>query len=506
MSVGIVYLVGAGPGDPGLLTLRGRECIAEADVIIHDYLVDGRLLRFARPGAAIVASGKSGDALRRDDRQRAINRRMVDEALVGKIVVRLKGGDPFVFGRGGEEAQALVDAGVPFEVVPGVTSAVAVPAYAGIPLTERGLNSSFTVVTGHEAPETSHPIDWRALAQMETIVVLMGLKDLRGIAARLEQAGKPPATPAACIRSGTRPDQQTVVGTLCDLADRVEQAGLEPPAVIVIGEVVRRRETLCWFERRPLLGRRILVTRAAEQAADFADRLERLGAEAILAPVIDLVPPASFAPLDRALAEIGRYDWVVFSSVHGVEVFFLRLIETGGDVRQLWRAELAAIGPATAAAIARRGIRVAVVPPEFRAESLAESLRPRVDGKRVLFPRAEGARDVLPNALRDAGAEVSDVGTYRAVSVGRLPRRAEELLAAGKIDAVTFTSSSTVRHFRDLLAGDPVRVLGAARVACIGPITAETARGLGLRVDVEAREYTTDGLARALIDYFASHG
>ncbi|MBI2964005.1 MAG: uroporphyrinogen-III C-methyltransferase [Deltaproteobacteria bacterium] len=503
MSVGVVYLVGAGPGDPGLLTLRGRECIAQADVLVHDYLVDGRLLRFARPGATIVASGKSGDAARRDDQQREINRRMVAEALAGKTVVRLKGGDPFVFGRGGEEAQALVDAGVPFEVVPGVSSATAVPAYAGIPLTERGLNSSFTVVTGHEAPVARQPLDWTALARLECIVVLMGLRELGAITARLERAGKPPNTPAACIRGGTRPDQRTVVGTLRDLPARVEQAGLEPPAVIVIGEVVRRRQALGWFERRPLLGRRILVTRAAEQATEFADRLERLGAEAIPAPVIELVAPESFAALDRALAEIASYDWVVFSSAHGVDVFFARLFDTGGDVRQLWRAELAAVGPATAQAITRRGIRVAVVPRSFRAEGLAESLAPRVGGKRVLLPRAEGARDVLPIALRAAGAEVSDVGTYRAGAVGRLPRRAETLLAAGQVDAVTFTSSSTVRHFCELLGADPARRLGAARVACIGPITAATAREFGLRVDVAAREYTIDDLTQALIDYFA---
>jgi len=501
---GVVYLVGAGPGDPGLLTLRGRECIAEADVIIHDYLVDPRLLRFARPQAEIVPSGKSGDASRRDRQQQAIHSRMIAEAQAGKTVVRLKGGDPFVFGRGGEEAQALSEAGIRFEIVPGISSAVAVPAYAGIPLSERGLNSSFTVVTGHEAPGTEHPLDWPALARMDTLVFLMGLRTLPEILERLAQAGKPANTPAACIRSGTRPDQQTLVGTIGDLAGQVKRAGFLPPAILVVGEIVRRRSHVRWYERRPLFGRRIVVTRAAEQAADFVERLERVGAEAIAAPTIEIEPMDATSALDGVLASIDRFDWIVFTSAHGVDVFFARLFASGGDSRRLGRASLAAIGPATADALGRYGLRVDVLPRDFRAEDLAETLAPRVHGKRVLLPRAEGARDVLPKALAGAGAEVVDVATYRARPAAVLPQRVSDLLAQDAVDAITFTSSSTVRYFHALLGDGAPAKTGRASIACIGPITAATARELGWNVQVEARSYTTEGLAAALIDYFSA--
>jgi uroporphyrinogen III methyltransferase / synthase len=504
MNRGRVYLVGAGPGDPGLCTLRGRELIGEADVIVHDDFVDRRLLRFARAGAEIVTFGKRGDALCCDLQQQEVNQRMIREARAGRVVVRLKSGDPFVFGRGSEEAQALSAAGIPYEVVPGVTSAVAVPAYAGIPVTARGLNSSFAIITGHEATGTSHRVDWDALARAETIVVLMGLKELRGVLARLGSAGKAGDTPAACIRGGTGPDQRTVVGSVADLADRVERAGFEPPAVVVVGEVVRLRDSLSWYERRPLLGRRIVITRAAGQALGLAERIERMGAEAIIAPTIELGEPRSYEALDRALARADAYDWVVFTSSHGVEVFFARLAARGGDVRQLWRARLAAIGPGTAAALSRRGLRAEIVPAEFRAEALACALTPHVRGRRVLLPRAEGARSVLPRSLVEAGAEVTDVGTYRAEPPAGLPGRLLRLLEERAIDAVTFTSSSTVRHFEALLGPDAADKLGAASVACIGPITAKTARDLGFRVAIEAREYTIDGLTTALVDYFTA--
>jgi uroporphyrinogen III methyltransferase/synthase len=500
---GIVYLVGAGPGDPGLLTVRGRELIAAADVIIHDYLVDFRLLRSARPDAEIFPSGKSGDASNRDRQQQAINERMIREARAGKMVVRVKGGDPFVFGRGGEEAEALAEAAIPFEIVPGVSSATAVAAYAGIPVTERGLGSSFTVVTGHEAPGTRRPLDWPALARMETLVFLMGLKSLREVLEQLVAAGKAPDIPAACIRSGTRPDQQTLVATLGDLAERVERAGFRPPAIVIVGEIVRRRERLSWYERRPLFGRRILVTRAAERADDLLARLENAGAEAIAAPTIVLESVEDRSAFDRALAELGSFGWIVFTSAHGVEVFFTRLFASGGDTRRLANARLAAIGPATAAALHSWGLRADLVPDEFRAEGLVKKLVTEVKGKRVLLPRAEGARDVLPRELARAGADVVDVATYRAKRVSELPARARDLLAQGAVDAITFTSSSTVRNLHSLLANDAVAKTGRARIAAIGPVTAETARSLGWRVDVEAREYTSEGIAQALIDYFS---
>lgn len=505
MKPGKVYLVGAGPGDPGLLTLRGRECIAEADVILHDDLVDRRVLRFARKDAEIVAMGKHGDVSHRDRQQVEINRRMIAEARGGRFVVRLKGGDPFVFGRGGEEAEALAAAGIAFEVVPGVTSAAAVPAYAGIPLTHRGLNSSFTVVTGHEAPGAASHIDWEALAGMETVVFLMGLKRIEEILPRLVASGKSAATPAACVRSGTRPDQQVIVGTLGDLAEKVKAAGLAPPAVIVVGEVVRLRERLCWFESRPLLGRRIVVTRAEDQAVSFRDRLERLGAEIVEAPTISIAAPASFAAFDGALAGLARFDWVIFTSRNGVELFFARLLGNGGDVRDLGAARLAAIGPATEAALRERGLRVDVVPDDFRAEGLRDALGGQVAGKKVLLARAAGARDVLPRALAEAGAEVTDVATYQAAPTAQLPEAARKALRERRIDAVTFTSSSTVTSFMKLL-GNERDLLGGVRIACIGPITAAAARDLGLEVAIEACEYTTDGLIAALVDYFSGGG
>jgi uroporphyrinogen III methyltransferase/synthase len=502
---GFVYLVGAGPGDPALLTVRGRECLAAADVVIHDYLVDTRLLRHARRQAEIFSSGKSGDASERDRQQQAINERMVAAALAGKVVVRLKGGDPFVFGRGGEEAQALVDAGIRFEIVPGVSSAIAVPAYAGIPVTERGLNSSFTVVTGHEAPTAARPLDWQALARMETLIFLMGLRTLASIALRLREAGMRPDTPAACVRSGTRPDQQTVVGTLADIAEAAARAGFEPPAILVVGEVVKRRTRLAWFEQRPLLGRRIVVTRAAEDGVKLGARLERLGAEAIAAPTIELEDVSPPAALDAALAALETFDWIVFTSAHGVLVFFARLYASGADVRRLGKARLAAIGSATANALADRGLRVDLVPPRFRGEALAEALAPHVGGRRVLLPHAEGAREVLAQMLVQAGADVADVPTYRAKGVASLPGSVTALLRIDAIDAITFTSPSTVRGFHALLEGGAPATRGA-RIACIGPVTADAARALGWSVDVEAREYTVEGLTQALIDYFSGRG
>lgn len=496
---GIVYLVGAGPGDPGLLTLRGRECIAEADVVLHDELVDPRLLRFARRGAEIVHAGKRGDASRRDLQQAEINRRLVAEAGAGRVVVRLKGGDPFVFGRGGEEGEALARAGIPFEIVPGVTSAVAVPAYAGIPVTHRGLNSSFAVVTGHEAPGARGRIDWGALARIDTLVFVMGLRGLGDLLARLVAAGKAPTTPAACIRDGTRPTQRTLVGTVADLAARVGAAGFEPPAVVIVGEVVALRPTLAWFEKRPLLGRTISVTRPREQSAALVERLERLGAEVLEAPAIEIVPEPP-AALDAALDRLADFDWVLFTSANGVEIFFDRLVARGTDVRGLGAAHLAAIGPATAAALRKRGLRADVVAESFRAETLAAALAPRVRGRRVLLARAGGARDVLPKALAAAGANVADVATYRATAVRELPAAVRDALAEGRLDAVTFTSASTLRSFAALLGDGAAASLERTRVACIGPVTAAAARSLGIRVDLEAAEYTASGLVDALLE------
>ena len=502
---GRVFLVGAGPGDPGLLTLRGRECIEAADVVIHDALVDGRLLRFARTGAEVVAMGKRGGVDRRNQQQAAIHERMIREAGAGKIVTRLKGGDPFVFGRGGEEALGLAAAGIPFEVVPGISSAIAVPAYAGIPVTHRGLNSSFAVVTGHEAADATAGLDWAALARIDCLVLLMALRRLREALGRLRENGVTADTPAACIRSGTRPGQEVVIGTVGDLADRVERAGIEPPAVIVVGEVVSLREKIAWFDSRPLLGRRIVVTRPRHQALGFRDRLEGLGAEVLEGPTIEIASPESMDAFDEALSSLATFDWILFTSRNGVEVFFRRLFALGREISDLGTARLGAIGPVTAAALRERGLAVSTVPARYRAEGLIEALAGDVSGKRVLLPRAAGARMTLPEALAAHGAEVVDVPTYQAVRTVKLPPETVSALRAEEVDAVTFTSSSTVLRFRTLLHEAGLS-LGRARIACIGPITAETARDIGWRVDVEAREYTTEGLVDALVDTFSDGG
>lgn len=500
MSGGRVALVGAGPGDPGLLTLRGRECLEEADLVLHDSLVDPRILRLARPGAEVVSVGKRGGAGDRDAEQAAIHERMLAAARAGRVVVRLKGGDPFVFGRGGEEAEVLVEAGIPFEVVPGITSAVAVPAYAGIPVTQRGLASAVVVVTGHEAPGAASSPDWAALARVDTLVVLMARKRLAEVVGKLLGAGRPAAEPAALVHRGTTNAQRVVVATLAELPDEVERAGIGTPSLLVVGEVVRLRERLSWFERRPLLGRRIVVTRPREQSARLVSRLERLGAVTLEAPAIEVEAIDPPAALDAALAELDRYEWIVFTSRNGVRVFLDRLLAVGRDLRALGRASIAVIGRATAEALEERGLRPDLVPAEFVAESLAAELGPRVSGRRVLLPRAERARDVLPRSLRAAGAEVVEVPTYRSVRPRGLPGDVLAALAEGTVDAVTFTSSSTADGFLALLDADGRAALRRTRLVSIGPVTSETLRGHGFPPAIEARRFDVEGLAEALVD------
>lgn len=500
MTIGRVYLVGAGPGDPGLLTLRGAECLAEADLVLHDSLVDPRILRGARPGATIVSVGKRGDANRRNVEQASIHRRMVEAALAGKVVVRLKGGDPFLFGRGGEEAEVLATAGIPFEVVPGVSSALAVPAYAGIPVTHRGLASSVAVVTGHEAPESASSVDWEALARVHTLVVLMARKRLGEVVERLIAAGRATDTPAALIHRGTTGAQKVVVSPLEELPAAADAQRLGTPSLLVVGDVVRLRERLAWFEARPLLGRRIVVTRPREQSAELIARLERLGAETIEAPAIAIEPIDPPEALDRALGELATFDWIVFTSRNGVRLFFARLLASGRDLRSLGRARLAAIGAATARELGERGFRPDLVPDEYVAESLAARLAERVTGQRVLLARAEVARDVLPTRLRDAGAEVVDAPVYRARAATSLPATVLAGLRAGSIDAITFTSSSTAEAFVRLLGDGAGEVIGRAGIASIGPITSATLRRLGVEPTVEAARFDAPGLVEALVD------
>jgi uroporphyrinogen III methyltransferase/synthase len=499
---GRVYLVGAGPGDPGLLTRKAERCLAAADVVVHDYLVARRLLAAVRPEAEVIALGRS-----HDDRlgQADVERLLVARAQAGKTVVRLKNGDPFLFGRGGEEVEALARAGIPFEIVPGVSSALAAPAYAGIPLTHREHASLVTIATGHQASVSSPPdLPWEALArQGGTLVFVMGMKQLPAILQALVAHGLAASTPAAAVQWGTTGRQRTVVATAGTLAAAVAQAGVGAPGIVVVGRVAALRERVRWFEARPLFGRRIVVTRPSERAGSLADLLEEQGAEVIVFPTIALVPPADPGALERAVATAGSYDWIVFTSARGVQAFFARFAAQRLDVRALAAVRLAAIGPETAAELERRLLRPAVVPAEYRAEGLLDALGAGdVRGRRILLPRAAGARVVLPAELRARGATVDEVEAYRAVpppDADVTPLRAA--LAAGEIDALTFTSSSTVTNFAAMLGAEALAALvhgTRPAVACIGPVTADSARALGLRVDVVPAAYTGAALAAAL--------
>ncbi|MHB1160785.1 MAG: uroporphyrinogen-III C-methyltransferase [Chloroflexota bacterium] len=498
---GKVYLVGAGPGDPGLLTLRGAELLCLAEVVVYDRLANPLLLdRHLSPRAERIYAGKASSQHTLE--QEEINRVLVAKAREGKSVVRLHGGDPFVFGRGGEEALALVAAGIPFEVVPGVTSAVAAPAYAGIPVSHRGQNTSFAVVTGHEDPtKLESTLCWDQLAAgVGTLVFLMGLKNLGVIVQRLMQHGRAADTPVAVIRWGSWTRQQTLVGTLGDIVERVAEARLRPPAVIVVGGVVGLRETLRWWDNRPLFGKRVLVTRSREQASSLSALLRDHGAEPVEVPVLEIVPPDSYDGLDGAIGSLGSYDWIVFTSANGVKALLERLEALGRDVRALGGARLAAIGPATAQALRRCRLHVDLVPSEYVAEEVASALISRgVAGKRVLLPRADLARDVLAPDLERAGAVVDDVVAYRTVPAMADLARLREQLAGGEIDVVTFASSSTVRYLVAGLGEEARALLARPTIACIGPITAETARELGLRVDVVAAEHTIPGLVEAIL-------
>jgi uroporphyrinogen III methyltransferase / synthase len=498
---GKVYLVGAGPGDPGLLTLKGQRCLQRAEVVIYDYLANERLLGYAPPGAERIYVGKR--AGEHSVPQDEINRLVIDRARRGQLVVRLKGGDPFIFGRGGEEAEALHAAGIPFEVVPGVTSAIAAPAYAGIPLTHRDLASSVAFVTGHPAKEISD-IDWRALVGVSSLVFLMGVKRLPEIVARLVKLGRDPETPIAVVRYGTWPAQETVTGTLHDIVARAQ--GMRSPAVIVVGDVVRLREQLAWFETKPLFNRRIIITRAREQQGEFSELLEEWGAAVIECPTIAIHPPDDWTPLDHALDRLGTYQWVLFTSANGVRTFLQRLRRQGKDLRTLQGVKVAAIGPATAAALEEGGLRPDLMPPtEYRAEAVLEAFDRDLRGVRVLMPRAAEAREALPDGLRGRGATVDVVPAYRTVSVADQAKTVGELLRAGQIDAVTFTSSSTVVGFAEMFPNEDLAVLlKDVTVACIGPVTGETATRYGLAPHVIPEAYTVPALAEALATYLTS--
>ncbi len=501
---GRVYLVGSGPGTADLITLRGMRLLKNADAVVYDYLADPQLLREAPDGCELIYVGKK--AGQHTLRQEEINDLLVKLAEEGKRVVRLKGGDPFVFGRGGEEALALKEAGLPFEVVPGVTAGIAAPAYAGIPVTHRGLTCTLGFITGHEDPEKDDSdIDWSKVATgFGTLVFYMGVGNLPRIVERLTQNGRAPSTPAAVVRWGCRPNQQTVSGTLGDIAEKVAQAGLKPPAIIIVGEVVGLRPELQWFENKPLFGRRIVVTRSRAQAGDLSARLAELGADVVEFPVIRIVPPEDAEPLTRAATRVREFDWLIFTSVNGVEAFFGALRGQGLDARALHGVRVCAIGPATAGTVERFGVVADLIPPKYVAESVAEALAQQgeVAGKRLLLARADIGRSFLPQELERLGAHVEDVVAYRTVL--EEPENIEEVrrdLAAGRISAVTFSSSSTVRNFAQLVGAEALRAVSPPpSLASIGPETTRTLREYTDAEIVEASEYTIPGLATLLTE------
>jgi uroporphyrinogen III methyltransferase/synthase len=503
MQMGIVYLIGAGPGDPGLITVKGLNCLRRADVVVYDYLANPVLLEEAPPSAERLYVGKTRG--RHHLPQPEINALLIERALRGQVVARLKGGDPYVFGRGGEEAEELQQAGIPFEVVPGISAGFAAAAYAGIPLTHRDYTTSLALVTGHENPEKKvSNLDWEKLSTgVGTLVFYMGMSNLELIAGQLMAHGRSPATPAAVIRWGTTPRQQTVTGTLSDIVDKVRLAGLQPPAVTVIGEVVKLREKLRWFDNRPLFGRRVLVTRAQHQAREMVNLLQSAGAEALCLPTLEITAPESWKDLDEAITRLAETDLLVLTSVNGVAAFFDRLAAAGLDSRALQGVELAVVGPKTAAALAKHGLRADLMPKDHRAEGITALLKQRgVAGKRILYPRSALARDLLCRELTDAGASVDAPVAYRTVQPAPERDRLRRLFAENSLDAVTFTSSSAVDHFLALLEETGITLPPEIAVASIGPLTTETARRHGLGVAVEAKAATGESLVEALGEHF----
>ena len=498
-SRGIVYLVGAGPGDPGLLTRRGADVLARADVVVYDHLASARLLDLAPASAERVCAGKSVGHCTLA--QPEINRLLAAEALAGKTVVRLKGGDPYVFGRGAEEAEHLRAAGVPFEIVPGVTAGVGVTAYAGIPVTHREAASAVAFVTGHHDPEADDGrLDWKALAKFPgTLVVYMGVTRLEALCRTLVRLGKPPETPAALVGSGTLPNQRTVAATLADLPAKVAGAGLGPPALFVVGEVVTRRAGLNWFEERPLFGRRVVVTRPADESDRAAASFEALGAEVLVAPTVTIGPPDDPAPLDRAIDGLDRFDWLVFTSGNGVRFFLDRLEARGRDLRALGHLKLAAIGPATAEALAHYHLKADLVPDEYRSESLAAALVDRAAGSRILLARADRGRTILKDELERV-AEVEQVAVYRNADAATIPEAVAARIAEGSVDWITLTSSAITERLHALLPESARGRIGSEiRLASISPVTTAAARRLGWDVAAEASVYTWDGLVQAVV-------
>jgi len=499
---GKVYIVGAGPGDIGLFTVKGLKCLQNADVVVYDFHLNAQVLNYISHDAEFIYAGKRGG--KHDMTQDMINQTLVEKAMEGKTVCRLKGGDPFVFGRGGEEAEVLAKEGIEFEVVPGISSSIAAPAYAGIPLTHRCYSSSFAVVPGYEdVTKQESSIDWAKLATgVGTIVFLMTVKNISMVCQRLIENGRNPDTPVAVIRWGTRADQNTLVSTLKSITELVKENEIKPPAVMVVGEVVRLRETLKWYEKKPLFGQRVLVTR--EHAVGF-EPLAELGAEIIEFRTIEIVPPDDWTELDRAIEKIDSYTWLIFTSANGVKFFFQRLIDKDRDIRELKGVNICAVGTKTASAIRNYGIKVDLVPEKFSAEGLIEVFtkdsEQGLKGIKILLPRAETAREVFPRRVRELGGEIDVFTAYKTVKPEVHGKRLKRFLKEGKISIATFTSAATFNNYMEIMGEDALGLLKDVIIAVIGPVTAKAVEDAGLKVHIMPEEATVDAMVKEIIKW-----
>ena len=500
MKKGRVYLTGAGPGAKDLISIRAIEKIKIADVIIYDYLANPKFLEFAKDNAEIIYVGKQGGChtLSQDE----INQLIIDKAKEGKIVVRLKGGDPYIFGRGGEEAEELVNEGIPFEIIPGITAASAATAYAGIPLTHRDFTASVAFITGHERDDTEYSkIHWDKIATgIGTIVFYMGVKNLPYIVENLIKHGRNPETPVALIRWGTMPYQETVTGTLSNIIEIVKEKNLKPPAIIVVGEVVKLREKLRWFDIKPLFGKKIIVTRAREQASSLVERLEEYGAHVIEFPVIEIVEPEDYSELDNAIKNIKTYNWIIFTSVNGVKFFLNRLKFHKKDVRILDGIKICAIGPKTAEMFENFGIYPDFIPKKYQAEYIIEGLQKiGIKGKKFLLPRAKVAREILPEKIKEYGGIIDVITVYETKMPDTRKDEVLNLLKENKIDYITFTSSSTVKNFIEMI-DNKIDLLKNVKLVSIGPITSDTIKSYNIKPSIEAKKFTIEGIIEAILD------
>ncbi len=508
MKRGKVYLIGAGPGDPSLITVKGLKYIEKAEVVVYDYLASKKLLDHAPNGAELIYAGKKGGG-HHAHTQEEINNILIEKAKSGKMVVRLKGGDPFIFGRGGEEIEELAKAGIAFEVVPGVTSATAAATYAGVPITHRRFTSPVAFITGHEDPskETSN-IDWEKIATgIGTLVFYMGIKNLPLIAEKLIANGRDPETPAMVVRWASTPEQRSVDGTLATISEIVRQADIKPPALVVIGDVVTLRKTINWFENKPLFGKRIMVTRTREQASDLVAGLEEMGANCIEFATISIAPPDSWEILDGALADLGRFDWILFTSINAIHCFFQRLDEKGLDSRALGEAKIGAVGATTADVLRNYGIKADLLPEKFTGDGLAEALlKTGVKGSRILLPRATKARESLPERLQDGGGEMVVAPVYKNVRPDSHGEELRAMFLEKQVDMVTFTSSSTVTNFLQMLGEEDLEkrqtLLGDTKIASIGPVTSKTVEEAGLTVDVQPETFTITALIDSVVAFY----